>query len=73
MAYSPFDHRGTVLRHPAVVAVAERHGVTPGQVALAWVIRQDGITAIPKPPARSTPNRTVPRWTYGSPSRTSPN
>ncbi|WP_426513612.1 aldo/keto reductase [Dactylosporangium sp. McL0621] len=48
MAYAPFDHRGTVLRHPAVIAVAERHGVTPGQVALAWVIRQDGITTIPK-------------------------
>lgn len=48
MAYSPFDHRGAVLRHPAVIAVAERHGVTPGQVALAWVIRQDGITTIPK-------------------------
>ncbi|MGI5241823.1 aldo/keto reductase [Dactylosporangium sp. CA-139066] len=48
MAYSPFDHRGTVLRHPTVIAVAERHGVTPGQVALAWVIRQDGTTTIPK-------------------------
>jgi diketogulonate reductase-like aldo/keto reductase len=48
MAYSPFDHGRTVLRHPAVIAVAERHSVTPRQVALAWVIRQDGITTIPK-------------------------
>ncbi|MFB9445383.1 aldo/keto reductase [Dactylosporangium vinaceum] len=48
MAYAPFDHRGSVVRHPAVVAVAERHGATPAQVALAWVLRQDGVTTIPK-------------------------
>jgi diketogulonate reductase-like aldo/keto reductase len=48
MAYAPFDHRGTVLRHPTVIAVAERHGVTPAQVALAWVIRQDGVNTIPR-------------------------
>nr|BFE61071.1 aldo/keto reductase [Dactylosporangium thailandense] len=48
MAYAPFDHRGSVPRHPAVIAVAERHGVTSAQVALAWVIRQDGLTTIPK-------------------------
>ena len=29
-------------------AVAERHGVTPAQVALAWTLRQDGVIAIPK-------------------------
>ncbi|MEU7873077.1 aldo/keto reductase [Dactylosporangium sp. NPDC049140] len=59
MAYAPFDHRGSVLRHPAVVAVAERHGVTPGQVALAWVVRQDGITTIPKAahPEQTAENR----------------
>ena len=29
-------------------AVAERHDATPAQVALAWVIRADGVIAIPK-------------------------
>jgi diketogulonate reductase-like aldo/keto reductase len=28
--------------------IATRHNATPAQVALAWVIRQDGIIAIPK-------------------------
>ena len=28
--------------------IADRHGVTPAQVALAWVIQQDGVVAIPK-------------------------
>ena len=28
--------------------MAARHGVTPAQVALAWVLRDDGVCAIPK-------------------------
>jgi diketogulonate reductase-like aldo/keto reductase len=28
--------------------VARRHGVTPAQIALAWLLRQDGVIAIPK-------------------------
>jgi diketogulonate reductase-like aldo/keto reductase len=47
MAYSPIE-QGRVLRHPALKAIAERHGVTPAQVALAWVLRQDGVCAIPQ-------------------------
>jgi pyridoxine 4-dehydrogenase len=32
--------KGQVGGHPALGAVARRHGVTPFQVALAWLIRQ---------------------------------
>ena len=46
MAYSPFDE-GPLLRHPALVGVAERAGATPAQVALAWLL-QRGVVAIPK-------------------------
>jgi diketogulonate reductase-like aldo/keto reductase len=46
MAYSPTD-RGRLLENLAVKAVAARHQATPGQVALAWVLRQDGVCAIP--------------------------
>ena len=28
--------------------VAERHGVTPAQIALAWTIRLPGLISIPK-------------------------
>jgi diketogulonate reductase-like aldo/keto reductase len=47
MAYSPVE-QGRLLGHAALKKVAGRHGATPAQVALAWVLRQDGIIAIPK-------------------------
>jgi diketogulonate reductase-like aldo/keto reductase len=48
MAYSPIE-QGRVLHHPALKEIAQRHeGVTPAQVALAWVLRQDGVCAIPQ-------------------------
>jgi len=47
MAYSPIE-QGRLLTHPAVRGVAERREITPAQVALAWVIRQRGVCAIPK-------------------------
>ncbi|GAA5512556.1 1-deoxyxylulose-5-phosphate synthase YajO [Deinococcus carri] len=47
MAYSPVE-QGRLLRQPALQEVARRHGATPAQVALAWVLRQPGVVAIPK-------------------------
>lgn len=47
MAYSPIE-QGRLLGHAAVRDVAARRGATPAQVALAWVLRQDGVGAIPK-------------------------
>ena len=48
MAYCPLGQGGALLRHPALQAVAERHGATAAQVALAWALRQDGVIVIPK-------------------------
>ncbi|MEX2242104.1 MAG: aldo/keto reductase [Burkholderiales bacterium] len=47
MAYSPVE-QGRILGHKALKQVAQRLGATPAQVALAWVLRQDGVVAIPK-------------------------
>jgi diketogulonate reductase-like aldo/keto reductase len=47
MAYSPLG-QGPLLRKPALKAVAAKHGCDPGAVALAWVLRRDGVVAIPK-------------------------
>jgi diketogulonate reductase-like aldo/keto reductase len=47
MAYCPID-QGTLVDHPSLRAIAERHAATPAQVALAWVLRQPGVMAIPK-------------------------
>src|SRR3984957_34288 len=49
MAYSPLGHTTRqLLRSPALVAVATRHGVTPAQVALAWGLRFPHVISIPK-------------------------
>jgi diketogulonate reductase-like aldo/keto reductase len=47
MAYSPIE-QGRILDHAALREVGARHKATPAQVALAWLIRQDGIITIPK-------------------------
>lgn len=47
MAYSPLE-QGRLAGEPVLSQIAARHGVTPLQVALAWVLAQDNIIAIPK-------------------------
>jgi diketogulonate reductase-like aldo/keto reductase len=47
MAYSPVEE-GRLLRHPKLVQFAHTHGMTPAQVALAWLLTRDDIIAIPK-------------------------
>ena len=47
MAYSPLG-RGGLLSHPALTEVADRHDATPAQIALAALLRHDGVIAIPK-------------------------
>ena len=47
MAYCPID-RGRIAGDTALQQVADRHGATATQVALAWVMQQRGVMAIPK-------------------------
>jgi len=47
MAYSPIE-QGRLLSHPVVRHIAERKQSTPAQVTLAWVLRQNGVIAIPQ-------------------------
>lgn len=47
MAYSPIE-QGRLLGHPVLGELAPRHNATPAQIALAWVLRTDGIIAIPR-------------------------
>jgi diketogulonate reductase-like aldo/keto reductase len=47
MAYSPIE-QGRLLEHAALKEVAARHDATAAQVALAWVLRNDGVTTVPK-------------------------
>jgi diketogulonate reductase-like aldo/keto reductase len=47
MAYTPLG-QGELLRHPALQRVARRLDASTAQVALAWLLAQDGVLAIPK-------------------------
>jgi diketogulonate reductase-like aldo/keto reductase len=48
MAYTPLGQHGAVLNSSAVKEAASRHGATPGQIALAWGLRNPGVVTIPK-------------------------
>jgi diketogulonate reductase-like aldo/keto reductase len=47
MAYSPIE-QGRLVKNGTLRDIAERHDATPAQMALAWVLRQAGVIAIPK-------------------------
>ncbi|MBU1337170.1 MAG: aldo/keto reductase [Alphaproteobacteria bacterium] len=47
MAYSPIE-QGALLNDATLADIADGHGATPAQIALAWVMRRPGVIAIPK-------------------------
>lgn len=47
MAYSPLG-QGRILRNPTLQSIADKHGVAPSAVALAWVLRHEHVFTIPK-------------------------
>ncbi|MBA2368550.1 MAG: aldo/keto reductase [Candidatus Protochlamydia sp.] len=47
MAYSPFDE-GRLLNHPFLNQIAASLNATPAQIALAWILQQKKVVAIPK-------------------------
>jgi diketogulonate reductase-like aldo/keto reductase len=48
MAYSPVGHSGALLRNSVLKKIGTAHDATPAQIALAWVLRQPDVIAIPK-------------------------
>ncbi len=50
-AYSPLA-KGKVLNDETLATIGERYGKTPAQVALRWLVQQDGVVAIPKASSR---------------------
>ncbi len=47
MAYCPID-QGALAQSPVFATIGARHGATAAQVALAWLLRQPDVIAIPK-------------------------
>lgn len=52
MAYSPIEHSPNeqfgFLDDPTLESVAHRHGATPAQIAIAWLLHQQDVIVIPK-------------------------
>jgi 2,5-diketo-D-gluconate reductase B len=46
-AYCPLA-QGRLADHPSLAEIAKKHGVSAAQVALKWLLDQDGVAAIPK-------------------------
>ncbi|WP_028966206.1 aldo/keto reductase [Sphingomonas phyllosphaerae] len=47
MAYSPVE-QGRLLAHRGLAEIAAARDATPAQIALAWLLAQDGVLPIPK-------------------------
>lgn len=52
MAYSPLG-QGRLLVNSLLQEVAARHRASPAQIALAWVLRHDGVVTIPRSGSRA--------------------
>lgn len=50
-AYSPLA-RGSVLSDPILERIGTAYGKSPAQVALRWLLQQDGVVTIPKATSR---------------------
>ena len=60
MAYSPIE-QGRIPRRGALQKVAEKHGASAFQIALAWLLQKPGVIAIPKASSPRTRERQLPR------------
>jgi diketogulonate reductase-like aldo/keto reductase len=47
MAYSPVE-QGRLLMNRTLQSIAQQRGVTPAQIAIAWLLQQDNVIVIPK-------------------------
>lgn len=53
VAYAPLA-QGRLAEYPALQSIADKHACTPAQVALKWLLDQEGIAAIPKASRRES-------------------
>ena len=53
MAYCPLA-QGSVASDPVLAEIGRKHNATAAQVALKWLLDQDGVAAIPKASRRES-------------------
>ncbi|WP_323192052.1 aldo/keto reductase [Halostella sp. PRR32] len=52
VAYSPLA-KGAVTEVPELVEIAEKHGATPAQISLAWLLSKENVAVIPRSSSES--------------------
>jgi len=60
-AYCPLA-QGRLAEHPALLRIAEKHGASPAQVALKWLLDQEDVVAIPKAGRRESQLANLAAW-----------
>jgi 2,5-diketo-D-gluconate reductase B len=53
VAYAPLA-QGRAASDPVLQGIGARHGVSAAQIALAWLLGQDGVAVIPKAQRRES-------------------
>jgi len=53
VAYCPLA-QGRAASEPTLLAIGRKHGASAAQVALKWLLDQDGVAAIPKASRRES-------------------
>jgi 2,5-diketo-D-gluconate reductase B len=62
VAYCPIA-RAIVADDPVMVGIAAKHNASPAQVALKWLLDQDGVAAIPKAQRPQSQQANLDAWT----------
>lgn len=60
-AYCPLA-QGRLAEHPQLAEIARKHGAAPAQVALKWLLDQEGVAAIPKAQRRESQQANLDAW-----------
>ena len=64
MAYSPIE-QGALTGSRKLDDFARRHGMTPAQAAIAWLLAKDDVIVIPKTGRRERLKENLGRWSIG--------
>ncbi|HVJ31533.1 MAG TPA: aldo/keto reductase, partial [Terriglobia bacterium] len=54
--------QGRLAEHPQLAEIARKHGAAPAQVALKWLLDQEGVAAIPKAQRRESQQANLDAW-----------
>ncbi len=60
-AYCPLA-QGALAEHPTLAEIARKHGASPAQIALKWLLDQPGVAAIPKAGRRESQEANLAAW-----------